>query len=151
MSPSRARSVAGIAVAAMGALLLAVGAVHFAMMRHLGDLVAGWSAPGSTTYAVAVFRINHVGCGVFVIVLGVAMIQAGAGLRRGERWARGLGLLAGLSLAALGLGLWLTVPPMFLTALPFRLAVLGLIAAGLVIAAPVLAFWRALDASRSTR
>jgi uncharacterized membrane protein len=139
--------VLGATYTVAGILAIAVGVVHFAMAQHLRHLIAGWVEGSNKELVLAVFEINHTGSGVFILLIGVILVLAGMrGMRRGKRWAAEIGLVCGLGLVVLASWLWVTVPPMFLDALPFRGALLGLGAVGLLLVLPAVIYWKDLEA-----
>ena len=130
----------------LGLLVLAVGVVHFVMMPSLVRWIERLAGPVAAPSVVPIFYINHVGSGVFLIVLGgIAVCISRMGLSKGKRWARPMTLLFGIGLGLVGVALWATLPAMFLEAPPFRFALLSLMAIGLLTVIPVLVFWRHFD------
>ena len=136
----------GVTYTLAGLLAIGVGVVHFVMAQHLRDMLAGWVEGPNKDLVLAVFEINHTGSGVFVILLGAILVLCGMrGMRRGKRWAAEVSLVCGLGLEALAAWLWIVVPPMFLEALPFRAALLGLAAVGLLLVLPAVVYWKDLE------
>jgi hypothetical protein len=144
---STVRKALGVTYTVAGLLAIAVGVVHFAMAQHLRHLLAGWVEGPNKELVLAVFEINHTGSGVFIILLGVILVLSGVrGMHRGRRWAAEVGLVCGLGLVVLALWLWAAVPPMFLEAMPFRIALLGLAAVGMLLVLPAVVYWKDLEA-----
>ena len=94
----------------------------------------------ATADIIPIFYVNHIGSGVFLLVIGGLVIGAAGGLRQGRSWARNAGLIYGAGLGVLGAVLWMTVPPLFLTAAPFRFALISLMLVGILAGAPLLIF-----------
>lgn len=142
MSQENVRRALGVLNTLLGGLLLVVGAVHFAMMDYLERMVSRMALPASASDLAAFFLINHTGSGVFLLQIGFLLTYAGvAGLPRGKRWGKAIALTAGLGVLSLSIALWITVPPMFLTATAFRFAVLSLGLVGLLNSVPLVIFW----------
>jgi hypothetical protein len=139
----RARRVIGATTVLAGVAAVLVGVLHFVMAGHLEHWVAGPLDAAAAARVVPAFRINHTGSGVFLILLGAVLAQAGyPGLWRGKRWGAVTAGLIGAGLAALAVALWATVPAAFLRAVPFRVALLTLGAVGALTALPPLLFWK---------
>lgn|SRR5574341_562558 len=129
----------------MGFVLLLIGVLHFVMMGHLESFISSQLnlEQDVDNYVVAIFKVNHIGCGVLVLLLGLSLIYiSGAGLRRGKRWGKKLALLNGLGILALSLTLWLSVPEILLEAEAFKMALFALTAVGIITFLPLLFFGR---------
>ncbi len=129
----------------MGFVLLLIGVLHFVMMKHIESFISGQLSSGLDVdkYVLAIFKVNHIGCGVLVLLLGLMLIYiSGAGLRRGKRWGKKLALLTGLGILALTLILWTSVPKILLEAEAFKMAVISLSAVGVITLLPLLFFGR---------
>ena len=125
----------------MGVATLAVGCLHFVMMGHLTQWIAQQLDPLAGPGVLAAFRVNHIGSGVFLILLGIIITYSShRGLRHGKRWARTIALLFGFSLCLLTVILWMSVPDMFLAAAPFRWALVLLGMAGILTSVPAIFF-----------
>ena len=129
----------------MGFVLLLVGVLHFVMMGHIENFISGQLdlRQNVDNYVIAIFKVNHVGSGVFVLLLGMMLIYlSGSGLRRGKRWGRNLTTLVGLGMSILSLILWLSVPKILLEAEAFKIALISLSAVGVITLLPLLLFWK---------
>ncbi|EQB62702.1 MAG: hypothetical protein RBG1_1C00001G0281 [candidate division Zixibacteria bacterium RBG-1] len=129
----------------MGFVLLLVGVLHFVMMGHIENFISGQLdlRQNIDNYVIAIFKVNHVGSGVFVLLLGMMLIYlSGSGLRRGKRWGRNLTTLVGLGMSILSLILWLSVPKILLEAEAFKIALISLSAVGVITLLPLLLFWK---------
>ncbi|HKZ21860.1 MAG TPA: hypothetical protein VJ165_01505 [candidate division Zixibacteria bacterium] len=129
----------------MGFVLLLVGILHFLMMGHIETFISGQLdlQQNVDNFVVAIFKVNHIGSGVFVLLLGVILIYtSGAGLRRGKRWGRNLAALVGLGMLILSLILWKSVPKILLEAEAFKIALISLSAVGILTLLPLLFFWK---------
>ena len=129
----------------MGFVLLLVGVLHFVMMGHIENFISGQLdlRQNIDNYVIAIFKVNHVGSGVFVLLLGMMLIYlSGSGLRRGKRWGRNLTTLVGLGMSILSLILWLSVPKILLEAEAFKIALISLSAVGVITLFPLLLFWK---------
>ena len=129
----------------MGFGLLLVGVLHFVMMGHIEDFISGQLdlQQSVDNYVIAIFKINHIGSGILVLILGLIQIYtSGAGLRRGKRWGRNLAALIGLGMLILSLILWKSVPQILLEAEAFKMALIFLSAVGVITLFPLLFFWK---------
>ena len=123
---------------AMGVLTILVGGLHFLMMDHLRDWIYSQVSAKDAENILAVFNINHIASGVFLILIGIILTYCSiVGLRQGKGWARIIISLFGITLSILVLVLWTTVPKMFLEAVPFRSALISLFIIGLLIVIPL--------------
>jgi len=132
----------------MGLVLLLVGILHFAMMGHIENFISRQLdlQRDVDNYVVAIFKVNHIGSGVMVLLLGLILIYlSGSGLRRGKRWGRNLAALVGLGMLILSLVLWKSVPKILLEAEAFKIALISLSAVGILTLLPVLFFWKHFD------
>jgi hypothetical protein len=128
----------------MGMVTLLVGILHFIMMPKLLGMIADSVGARAAGFVVPMFYINHIGTGVFLLVLGFMLTFAVAGgMARSERWAGLCCVSFGVGLVALVGAFLLTLPPMFLSAIYFQLALVGLGVAGISLTIPVLVKWRA--------
>lgn len=136
----------GILYLVLGLLTILVGILHFVMMPHLNHLLAQWARPATVQYVLAAFKINHIGSGIFLILIGAILTYAaGWGILKGKRWGAVVAILTGLALTILSLILWATSPKMFLQATPFRVAVISLTAVGILSALPAIFLWKRFE------
>ncbi len=127
----------------MGAVLLLVGILHFMMTEHIESFISGQlgSHLDVDNYVLAIFKVNHIGSGVLVLLLGLMLIYiSGTGLRRGKRWGRNLAILTSLGILTLSIILWLSVPKILLEAEAFKIALISLTVVGIITLLPLLLF-----------
>jgi len=138
----RARRIIGTTTMIAGLVAFLVGVLHFVMTAHLDHFISEQLDESAKARILPVFHINHAGSGVFLIILGAVLVLTGyAGLLRGKTWGALMAFVIGAGLAGLAITLWATVPEQFLTALPFRVALISLMGVGLATALPPLFFW----------
>ncbi len=126
---------------------MTVGVLHFVMMPKLLSLIVAHGGDQAAAYIVPMFYINHLGSGVFLLVLGFALILCGrVGIPQGERWAAWLTVAFCAGLLCLVALLIATLPSFFLSARYFCAALCGLATVGLLGMIPVLAKWRSFHA-----
>jgi hypothetical protein len=95
---------------------------------------------------LGVFEINHIGSGIFLILIGaIFAYAAGWGILKGKRWGAVVAVLVGLALAILSIILWIIAPKMFWEAIPFRSAVISLAIVGILAAIPPIIFWKRFE------
>jgi len=129
-----------------GILTILIGGLHFIMMGHLKDWIYSQVSAKDAENILAAFNINHIASGVFLILIGIILTYCSiAGLRHGKRWARIITTLFGFTLSVLAVVLWTTVPAMFLEAVPFRIALISLLVAGILIVIPLLLYKKCFD------
>lgn len=129
----------------MGFGLLLVGLLHFLIIGDLEDFISGQlqSKMEVDQYLPAIFRLNSISSGVFVLLLGIMQIYtSGAGLQRGKRWGRNLAAWLGLGLLILSLVLWKSAPGILWEAEVFKIALISLTAVGIITFLPLLFFWK---------
>jgi len=129
----------------MGFGLLLVGFLHFLIIGDLDDFISGQlqSKMEVDQYIPAIFRLNSIGSGVFVLLLGIIQIYtSGAGLRRGKIWGRNLAAWLGLGLLILSLILWKSAPGILWEAEVFKITLISLAAVGVITFFPLLFFWK---------
>ena len=129
----------------MGALLLLVGVLHFMMLEHLTKFISSQLELNLEVehYIVAIFKVNHIGSGVLVLLLGIMLIYlSSSGLSRGKKWGRNLAVLMGWGILLLSIILWLSVPRILLQAEAFKMALIFLSAVGVITVVPLLFFWK---------
>lgn len=129
----------------MGFGLLLVGLLHFLILGDLNDFISGQlqSKMEVDQYVPAIFRLNSIASGLFVLLLGIIQIYtSGAGLRRGKIWGRNLAVWLGLGLLILSLVLWQSAPRILWDAEVFKIALISLTAVGVITFLPLLLFWK---------
>jgi hypothetical protein len=136
------RRVIGTITMIAGLAAILVGVLHFVLSGHLDRYIAAQLDAAAAARIIPVFHVNHLGSGVFLILLGAILAQTGyAGLLSGKTWGAALAVLIGTGFTVLAVILWTTVPAEFLTAGPFQIALGSLAAVGVLTALPPLMFW----------
>ena len=132
-----------VLITGLGFLTISVGLLHFAMMPKLLRLLTARGGPEARSFIVPMFYINHIGSGVFLLVLGFVLTLAGRrGIARAEKWAAWCAVCFGIALLLMVAVFLSTLPPIFLRGRYFQMALAALATVGLLAAIPVLLNWR---------
>ncbi|MFI5209037.1 MAG: hypothetical protein ACHQ2E_01215 [Gemmatimonadales bacterium] len=120
-----------------GGLIWAAAAVHFAALPLLRRTVAGRLTPEAFEFVWPPFAFSFLLDGILLIPLGFTALYCAGGVLRGERWATVLGLATASVVALLPLVIGLVMGIGYFGAMPFLVAALVILAAGVVMLVPL--------------
>ena len=130
------RRVAALALRAGGVLVWIAAGVHFFALPLLRDSVAPSLSGAAYSFVWPILAFAFSLNGVLLLPLGFTAMYCAAGIQRGEKWARTLGLVCALTV--LILPLLLIMGFRYFSATPFRAAAIIITVAGLGMTIPVL-------------
>jgi hypothetical protein len=84
-----------------GILLLAVAAVHLAVIPELRHLLARLLTPPDFAFVWSPFLLNHAVVGILLIPVGLSTLQCADGVKAGARWSWRLGMTNALTVLSL--------------------------------------------------
>lgn len=120
-----------------GGLLWLGAAIHFAAFPLLRHTIAGRLTPEAFAFAWPPFALSFLLDGILLLPLGFTAIYSANGILRGERWATVLGLSTAIVVLLLPVVLWLVLGGGYFAALPFLIATIVILAAGLAMLIPL--------------
>jgi hypothetical protein len=132
------RRVAAFALRAGGVLVWIAAGIHFFALPLLRDSVAPSLSGGAYSFVWPILAFAFSLDGVLLLPLGFTAIYCAAGIQRGEKWARTLGLVCALTVLILPLLLILVMGFRYFSATPFLAAAIIITVAGLGMTIPVL-------------
>jgi hypothetical protein len=113
-------------------------AIHFFALPLLQRSVAARLSPEAFDFVGPVLTFTFVLDGILLLPLGFTTMYCASGVRRGERWARVLGLVCRGVVIALPIALFAVMGTRYFSAKPFLAAALTVTAAGVVMVIPLL-------------
>lgn len=136
MNPAR-RALAARALRLGGGLIWVAVLIHFAAYPFLRRTIADRLPADAFAFVWPPFAFSFLLDGVLLLPLGFTALYAAAGILRGERWATVLGMATAVVVLTLPVLLVLVMGAEYFSAVPFLLATLVMVAAGLAMLVPL--------------
>ena len=121
-----------------GTLLWVAAAIHFLALPLLRRAVASQLPPDSYAFVWPPLAFSFILDGILLLPIGFTALYCARGVLRGERWAVVLGLSSAIVVLILPVVLVLIMGTSYFAALPFLIATLVVLAAGLMMTVALL-------------